>query len=206
MRKPPDRAESDRKRPGAGEYPAVRFSAPWGRALRWISAGATILLLGLSIALALGPVAAVPDPGAARWLLLAAIVPALIALGALPFLIRGYSVLPGELRIHRLGWDSRIALRGLASAEPVPNAMARSLRLMGNGGLYSFSGWWMNRSLGRYRAFVTDGARTVVLRWPARTIVVSPVQPREFAAAALAAARADAGGRQDRPTGAPNTG
>ena len=59
--------------------------------------------------------------------------------------------------------------------------MKGSLRLFGNGGIFGFYGWFWSKSLGRFSAFVTDNARSVVIRLPARTIVVSPDQPEEFA-------------------------
>ncbi len=64
-----------------------------------------------------------------------------------------------------------------------PTAMAGSLRIAGNGGLFSFTGWFWSRRLGRYRAFVTDPARSVVLKFSDRTVVVSPDVPEEFVAA-----------------------
>ena len=56
----------------------------------------------------------------------------------------------------------------------------RSIRTFGNGGLYSFTGWFRNTALGAYRAFVTDPHRTVVLHFPTRTVVVSPSAPEDF--------------------------
>jgi hypothetical protein len=55
-----------------------------------------------------------------------------------------------------------------------------SVRTCGNGGLYSFTGWYWNQELGRYRAFVTDHAKIVVLRYPESTVVVSPGDPEGF--------------------------
>ena len=66
--------------------------------------------------------------------------------------------------------------------------MARSLRTWGNGGMFSFTGHFVNHPLGRYRAFVTDPARTVVLALPEGVVVVSPDRPDEFIAAVTAAA------------------
>lgn len=63
--------------------------------------------------------------------------------------------------------------------------MRGSLRLCGNGGMFSFTGWYRNRALGVYRAFVTDLKSTVVLKFAKRTIVVSPERPEEFAAEIL---------------------
>lgn len=58
--------------------------------------------------------------------------------------------------------------------------MRGSLRICGNGGIFSFSGWFWNKRLGAYRALVTDGAKTVVLRFDKRKWVVSPDAPEEF--------------------------
>jgi Bacterial PH domain len=62
----------------------------------------------------------------------------------------------------------------------VPKAMNKSLRTCGNGGGFSFTGWYWSKSLGFYRAFVTDLNRTVVLRFENRTVVVSPGEPEDF--------------------------
>ena len=58
--------------------------------------------------------------------------------------------------------------------------MRRSLRTFGNGGGFSFSGFYYNKRLGSYRAFVTDLHRTVVLRYAKRRVVVSPAAPEDF--------------------------
>jgi hypothetical protein len=84
------------------------------------------------------------------------------------------------LWVQRLVWRTRLPLAGLQSAQLVPDAMQRSLRTFGNGGLFSFTGFYRNRALGAYRAFVTDPHRTVVLRFPDRTVVVSPSEPETF--------------------------
>lgn len=117
-------------------------------------------------------------PGFIRLMLGA--IPLLILGGALPFLVRGYRIESRSLCIRRLGWWTRLDLRGLKSAEADPGAMKASIRLFGNGGLFSFTGWYWNRRLGRYRAFITDPARSVVLRFEDRTVVVSPDSPDDF--------------------------
>lgn len=117
-------------------------------------------------------------PVAARILMI--VVPLLIVAGALPFMIRGYRIELGCLPIRRLGWFTRLDLDDLQSAEVNREAMKNSLRLMGNGGLFVFAGWFWNRKLGRYRALVTDPSRSVVLRFRERTVVVSPDAPEEF--------------------------
>jgi hypothetical protein len=58
--------------------------------------------------------------------------------------------------------------------------MDRSIRISGNGGLFVFCGLFRNSKLGVYRAFCTDASHAVVLRFPDRTIVVTPAQPEKF--------------------------
>lgn len=148
------------------------FRAPWGRSLVWIS----VLSTGLLVALLLFATSA-RQPLAVRiiqdclWLLLP--VTAL-------FTIRGYTIMPDAILIHRLFWATRLPREGLVAATSEPKVMNRSLRVCGNGGLYSFTGWFWCKDLGRYRAYVTDLNRTVVLRWEKRTVVVSPDDPEGF--------------------------
>jgi hypothetical protein len=106
--------------------------------------------------------------------------PLAIVCGSALFTIRGYSVTPEAILVHRPFWTTRLPLAALKSAQFKPDAMRRSLRTFGNGGLFSFTGFFRNGSLGAYRAFVTDPHRTVVLHFPTRTIVVSPSAPEDF--------------------------
>jgi hypothetical protein len=56
----------------------------------------------------------------------------------------------------------------------------RALRLFGNGGLFSISGLFWNRSLGRFRAFANDPVRAIVLVLSDRKIVVTPEHQDAF--------------------------
>jgi hypothetical protein len=151
--------------------PSKVFAAPWGSALRWSSFGlvalAAVILWGLVHFGALAQ-------SVAPWVL------PLFLLGCLPFIVRSYEITGAELLIRRLLWTPRLPLAGLKSAEAVPRAMSGSLRICGNGGGFSFTGWFRNQPLGYYRAFVTDLNRTVVLRFEKRTVVVSPAEPADF--------------------------
>ena len=73
-------------------------------------------------------------------------------------------------------------LSALRSVRSDPGAMRRSWRLLGNGGIFAITGWFQNRTLGRYRAFVTDPKRAIALTFQDRVIVISPDQPEQFAA------------------------
>jgi len=106
--------------------------------------------------------------------------PLAIVFGGALFTIRGYTITPEAILVHGLFWTTRLPLAELQSAQFKPDAMRWSIRTFGNGGLFSFSGCFRNRALGAYRALVTDPHRTVVLRFPTRTVVVSPSAPDEF--------------------------
>ncbi|WP_372846572.1 PH domain-containing protein [Pontiella sp.] len=99
---------------------------------------------------------------------------------AVPFIVRGYAVENGRLLIRRVGWVKTFPLDELESVEIDPQAMHGSIRLFGNGGLFSFTGLYRNKRLGNYRSFVNDWKRSVVVRFANRTIVVSPDDPVAF--------------------------
>jgi len=109
-------------------------------------------------------------------------LPMALIVGCALFTVRGYAITPEAILVRRLFWCSRLPRAGLESATFLPGAMKGSIRTCGNGGFYSFTGWYRNRDLGNYRALVTDTAKCVVLRYAGRTIVVSPGEPEEFVA------------------------
>ncbi|HKP04505.1 MAG TPA: PH domain-containing protein [Chthoniobacterales bacterium] len=147
------------------------YKAPWSISLIVLSSIATLVCIGVAVG--------VLSTGRERpiW---AAMLPLAIIAGSALFTIRGYTVTGDAVLIHRLFWTTRLPLAGLQSAQFEPDAMARSLRTFGNGGLFSFTGFYWNKMLGAYRAFVTDPHRTVVLRFAARKVVVSPSAPDDF--------------------------
>jgi hypothetical protein len=148
-----------------------RYKAPWGKPLVVGSVLSTIVLLGSTI----GLIAC--EHGILRWL---ALIPAFILVSTLLLTVRGYAVAHQELQVQRLFWKTRISLLGLKSASFEPDAMRGSIRTFGNGCVFSISGFYSNRLLGPYRAFVTDPHLTVVLGYAARTVVVSPSSAEEF--------------------------
>jgi len=145
------------------------FAAPWSSLLIGISVLATVICIGIVILGVFQHRAMVM--GAA---------PLALMMGCALFTVRGYAITPEAILVKRLFWDTRLPRAGLESATFLPGAMKGSLRTCGNGGFYSFTGRYWNRGMGNYRAFVTDGARSVVLRYAGRTFVVSPGDPEGF--------------------------
>ncbi len=108
------------------------------------------------------------------------LIPFAFLIPALLFIVRGYEVDRNELRIQRLLWSTSIPMRGLTRIWYDPEAMRKSLRVIGNGGFYAITGLFQSKTLGRYRAFVTDPGSAVVLTLLNRTVVVSPENPESF--------------------------
>ncbi len=147
------------------------YKAPWSTLLIGVTSAVTVLLLSISLGMAFY------GHGFISWV---GLVPLAILAGSVPFTIRGYTVTSDAILVHRLWWGTRLPLSGLESVRFEPEAMRGSIRTFGNGGLFSFTGFFRNKALGAYRAFVTNQHQTVVLHYPGRTIVVSPSSPEEF--------------------------
>jgi hypothetical protein len=145
------------------------YKAYWSPFLIIMSTLLTALCLGLAFA-------EFRRHGASAWVgwLLVALV-----IGCALFSIRGYTVAPEEVLVHRLLWSTRVPLAGLQSARREAHPWWRGIRI-GNGGFFSFTGWRYSPGLGFYRVFVTNQPDRVVLRYPNRTVVVSPSPPEDF--------------------------
>ena len=146
-------------------------SAPWSNLLIGISVLATGLCTGVGFLLATreGPAGRV-----GAWLMVWVVAVALL------FTVRGYWVSSDAVRVRRLFWSTRLPLEGLVSVTFEPMAMRGSARAFGNGGFFAFTGRFHNERLGSFRAYVTDPARAVVLRYADRVVVVSPAAPEAF--------------------------
>ncbi len=155
----------------------ARFRAPWGRELIVMSA-IGVLVMGVPIIVQLSR---------GFWLVSGLLAILLIVIVCL--CVRGYELVPGELRIVRLLWITRWPLDPAARAFARPHAMKGSWRIWGNGGMFAITGRFSGSSLGRYIAFVTDPERTVVLETRRGTVVVSPDNPAAFVAAAAQASQ-----------------
>jgi Bacterial PH domain len=154
----------------------IEFRAPWGKHLKTATVFSVVML---GLVLGAGVYSSLQG---APWFAVAVLflTPALLLGGALPFMVRGYVLTEEAIFVERLGWRTRLPLAGLQSAAGDVTAMHGAWRLFGNGGLFSFTGEFWSRRLGRFRALATDPDRAVVLRWPQRTIVITPHDPQHF--------------------------
>jgi transcriptional regulator with XRE-family HTH domain len=146
---------------------AVRthFRAPWCRLVTIVTTVVIVLMLALPF---------VVPTNTIYWTAWGAF------LFCLFFSVSGFSVRDGQLLVHRLGWATKFDLTQLSAFEVNAHAMMGSIRLLGNGGLFCIIGHYRNGVIGSFRAYVTDPAKSVVLEFGARKIVVSPDDPQAF--------------------------
>ena len=152
--------------------------APWNRTLKVVS------LLGTAFIMVGGAVAYSKISTFSGFPLvfgygIISVFPAILIFSLL-FMVTGYSVEGNILQIERLFWSTPVSLEGLGRVWQEPAVCKGSIRLFGNGGLYSFTGVYQNRTLGRYRLYATDLGKSTVLVLPGRTVVVTPLSPQTF--------------------------
>ncbi|MEC7907207.1 MAG: PH domain-containing protein [Verrucomicrobiota bacterium] len=152
------------------------FSAPWGRSLKLTTRLCLAVVFGIFL---IGVI--VESKNVAYWKIGMLWIPAGLLLVSYFFSIRNYQLIESKLYIRRIGWKYTIDLANLESVQVDPSAMSKSIRLFGNGGLFCFAGIFRNHKLGRYRAFAASSKNSVILRFPNRTIVVTPEDPDGFA-------------------------
>ncbi len=151
------------------------FSAPWGNLLKVISSLVTLVLIGIY-----GSMAFTGRYSSITTAVLFAAIPLLILGSCLLFSVRGYRIEGNHLRIRRMFWFTDIDITKLTSVVLDPKAMTGSIRTLGNGGLYSFSGRFRSAKLGSFRAYVTDFKNCVIVKTTGETIVISPDNPEMF--------------------------
>jgi len=154
----------------------AEFSAPWSRSVCLATAGSVAVLLVIMLAgLFTGPRQLLV------WRMAMVGVPLVVLLGALPFMVRGYTLTDRHIEVRRLGWITVLPLAGLVAVTGEPEGLRGSLRLFGNGGLFGISGWFWNRRFGRFRAYATDPGRVVLLRYQdGKKVVVTPHDVQHF--------------------------
>jgi len=152
--------------------------APWPTTLKVISSFSTILLIVIGI-VAYNKTLLFPGVAHTFGLGVAFVFPAIL-ISSLLFMVTGYAVAGNMLHVERLLWSTPISLEGLSRVWEEPLICKGSIRIFGNGGLYSFTGIYQNKALGRYRLFATDLGKATVLVLPRRTVVVTPIAPQVF--------------------------
>lgn len=153
----------------------IHFNAPWSKGLRRTSTIATAMLVTAAIVAYL----TVPSHESLPRVVLTSVF-IVIPLIAWFCMIRGYVVTESEIHIRRTAWTIRLPLKKLKTVEGNAEALQGAIRLVGNYGLFSYTGFYWSKKLGFYRVYATDPDRAVVLRYPNRTIVITPHDPQAF--------------------------
>ena len=151
------------------------FAAPWATLLKVISLLSTLLLPAI--------VWLLPLPRDSAWIVRGTVraLPVILLATCALFTVRGYAVADGCLKVRRLFWVTCIPLRTLTGAEWRRGPFGWAWRMFGNGGLYSITGWYHQKSLGTFRALATRFSDAVILTFSDRKpIVVTPDDPGGF--------------------------
>ncbi len=150
------------------------YDAPWSNCLKWVSLLSSLLLLAVS--------GLIPVPGifAQFWWPIRLFGPVLL-IGTSLFTVRNYEIRDRALWVQRLLWKTRIPLDSLSAVEFRPGPFGWAWRTCGNGGLFSFSGWYYQKPLGSFRALATRLNDAVILKFNDRhPIVITPEEPELF--------------------------
>jgi hypothetical protein len=144
----------------------------------------TALVFVILVAIGLMPVflravGARPSGDELAWLGPAIALPIVLVAFALA-IVREYRLVNDELQVIRLGRVNRYPLAGLQQIETNRAAMAHAWKKWGNDGLGAITGSFSSKQLGGFEALLTDADHAVVLRWPGRTLVVSPDRETHF--------------------------
>jgi hypothetical protein len=153
----------------------IEFRAPWSKSL-YVMTATTVAVLALIMLAAL--FAPMRPPPLAAVLLIG--LPPLLAGAAFAGRVRGYVLTENAITVRRGFWDTQLPLARLRSVTGDVDAMRGSIRVLANGGVFSFTGRYWNMKLGWYRALATDPSRAIVLRYARRTVVITPHDPQHF--------------------------
>jgi hypothetical protein len=155
------------------------FKAPWSIVLWVITVVSSVLVFA-------SPLIAqktVDLKEANAKLLVFIIVPSLLVVwgASLLLMIRSYRIAKNTLFIRRFLWETSVDISDFVSAEVLPpEKVGFRVRVLGNGGMFSFSGLYWSKLLGRHRMWVTDPGMQLLITCRSRKIVVSPASPEEF--------------------------
>lgn len=108
-----------------------------------------------------------------------AVVIPLVILVTWLFSVRGYILEEGLLRVQRPFWTTEIALPPDTVFRAEPEIRKGLWRTAGNGGLFGYTGWYRNKALGSFRAYVTSwgDAVSVTSESTGFRAVISPEDP-----------------------------
>lgn len=154
-----------------------RFGVRWGRPLKMM----TIFSLAICIGIPVTSINRLTYVGGNNWAIYLLFLPILIVIAAAFFMILGYGISDTQIIIYHLGWKRTFEIADLTKAVHEPYTTAGSIRTWGNGGMFSFSGYFRSNHLGAYRAYMTHAEDAVILYFGNdNKVVISPDDPEKF--------------------------
>jgi hypothetical protein len=165
-------------------------SAPMGRRLIYAMAFSVVALLvvfGVNFYVAEFRLSPHVAPGAKLMQIVAPLIGFLFLIPSFLFERSRMSRFRIEDNVLVLG-RKRYSMPGLVEVGRDPDVLRRAIKLFGNGGLGSIRGKFRSKRLGVFYAFLTDTQTAVVLKWPDKTVAVSPADPEFFIYSARQAA------------------
>ncbi len=159
---------------------AARFEVHYGALLKVTSGLATVVLLALVLfGFFKGPlgngVESLPR-------LLMCVFPMLLIAAPALFMVLRYEIDDAGLHVVRPIGRLRI-FSNVSTVAAVDGALKGAFRTFGNGGLFSFTGWYWVRGYGSSRLWVTDFHSLVAMRGDRGCVFVSPAKRDAFIAA-----------------------
>ncbi len=151
----------------------MRFSASLDTMAKVLSVATSLLLL---LPLVMWRFFARGSPIFVAWGILALVLGIVLVSYALA--PQAYSVVSGELRVHRSAGDKVFRLDQLTEVRRVePREMRGTIRLWGNGGFFGYYGKFMNRAFGVHNWYATRRNNYVVANVGGKRIVLTPDEP-----------------------------
>jgi hypothetical protein len=141
-------------------------AAKWGPMLIASSLISTLLMVGVAVITSRNP-------------LVGPFIPILVLtpLAALFFIVRSFRVSPTGIHVQRLVWSTFLPLQNPVEFSIRTSLPAGSIRAFGNGGMFSFTGYFWSQRLGRFRVFATDFKRSVLIKSGGATFLLTPDDP-----------------------------
>jgi hypothetical protein len=106
----------------------------------------------------------------------------ILFIGCYLFMPKSYTLNDGNLSIQRLKGDAAFSISEIASAKAITKIdMGVTIRIMGNGGIFGYTGFFTNKTFGRMNWFVTDKDKMIIIALTnGKHIVISPDDTEGF--------------------------
>ena len=159
--------------------PRQHYSAPLGKPVKLITAVAYCLLTLVTAAIVLSLQAGMPRP--AGWAVLAVI--GTMVLASFTLRVHGYALTDNCLVIRYGLWRRLVANSEMISVTGNASEIFRgSTRLCASGGWWSFLGVFRKPGTGKFKAYVSDISKSVLIVTASDRVVISPADPERFIA------------------------